>query len=112
VIVTELKPGKEAEYREWAKRTDEMEGTFPGFRGSYVQAPEPGDNVWTTLLRFDTVDKLNAWLNSPQRAALLKNPRGSPIACSFTGSTRHFPAGCRTIRLPENRHRIGRRRRS
>lgn len=72
VIVTELKPGKEAEYRDWAKRTDEMEGTFPGFRGSYVQAPEPGDNVWTTLLRFDTVDKLNAWLNSPQRAALLK----------------------------------------
>jgi antibiotic biosynthesis monooxygenase (ABM) superfamily enzyme len=72
VIVTELKPGKEAEYRDWANRIDQMEGTFPGFRGSYVQPPDPGGTVWTTLLRFDTVEKLNAWLNSPQRASLLK----------------------------------------
>lgn len=71
VIVTELKPGKEAAYRDWANRIDQMESTFPGFRGSYVQPPDPGSNVWTTLLRFDTIEKLNAWLNSPQRAALL-----------------------------------------
>jgi antibiotic biosynthesis monooxygenase (ABM) superfamily enzyme len=76
VIVTELKPGKEAEYRDWANRIDQMEGTFPGFRGSYVQPPDPGGTVWTTLLRFDTVEKLNAWLNSPQRAALLKESEG------------------------------------
>ncbi len=72
VIITELKPGKEAAYRDWANRIDQMEGTFPGFRGSYVQPPDPGGTVWTTLLRFDTVEKLNAWLNSPQRASLLR----------------------------------------
>lgn len=72
VIVTELKPGKEAAYREWANRIDKMEGSFPGFRGSYVQPPDPGGNIWTTLLRFDSVEKLNAWLNSPERAALVK----------------------------------------
>jgi hypothetical protein len=76
VIVTELKPGKEAEYRDWANRMDKLEGTFPGFRGSYTQPPDPGGTVWTTLLRFDTVEKLNAWLNSPQRAALLKESEG------------------------------------
>jgi antibiotic biosynthesis monooxygenase (ABM) superfamily enzyme len=72
VIVTDVKPGKEVEYRDWANRIDQMEGTFPGFRGSYVQAPDSGDNVWTTLLRFDTVEKLNVWLTSPQRASLLR----------------------------------------
>lgn len=98
VIVTELKAGKEAEYRDWAKRTDEMEGTFPGFRGSYVQAPEPGENVWTTLLRFDTVDQLNAWLNSPQRAVLLKESEGLTnrvlvhrVDTSFPGWVPHDP---------------------
>lgn len=72
VIVTEVKPGKEAEYREWAARIDQIESTFPGFRGSYVQPPGDGDNVWTTLLRFDTAEKLKAWLESSQRTSILK----------------------------------------
>jgi uncharacterized protein len=72
VIVTEIKPGKEDAYRDWAGRIDKIESSFPGFRGSYVQPPGPGDKVWTTLLRFDTLEKLNAWLGSPQRAELLR----------------------------------------
>lgn len=73
VIVTEVKRGMEQAYRDWAGRIDEAESSFPGYRGSYVQPPEGGENVWTTLLRFDTVEKLNAWLGSPQRARLLKD---------------------------------------
>jgi antibiotic biosynthesis monooxygenase (ABM) superfamily enzyme len=73
VIVTEVKQGKEPEYRDWASRIDRVESAFPGYRGSYVQPPQDGDNVWTTLLRFDTTEKLNAWLNSQERARLLKD---------------------------------------
>jgi antibiotic biosynthesis monooxygenase (ABM) superfamily enzyme len=71
VIVTDVKPGKEAEYRDWANRIDQVESGFPGFRGSYVQPPAQGETSWTTLLRFDTVAKLNGWLESPQRRDLL-----------------------------------------
>jgi hypothetical protein len=81
VIVTEVKPGKEADFRDWAARIDNLESTFPGFRGSYVQPPEGGDNVWTTLVRFDTVEKLNAWLESPQRESILKE--GSDLVERF-----------------------------
>lgn len=72
VIVTEVKPGKEEAYRDWAARIDKIESTFPGFRGSYVQAPGAGEQHWTTLLRFDTIEKLNAWLESSQRKSILK----------------------------------------
>jgi antibiotic biosynthesis monooxygenase (ABM) superfamily enzyme len=71
VIVTDVKPGKEAEYRNWASRIDTIEASFPGFRGSYMQPPTEGEKVWTTLLRFDTKEKLAAWIASPERASLL-----------------------------------------
>jgi uncharacterized protein len=72
VIVTEVKPGKETEYRDWAARIDKIESTFPGYRGSYSQPPPAGERIWTTLLRFDTVEKLNAWLESGQRKTILE----------------------------------------
>jgi antibiotic biosynthesis monooxygenase (ABM) superfamily enzyme len=72
VIVTEVKPGKEDAYREWANRIDKLESSFPGFRGSYMQPPASGETGWTTLLRFDTNEKLDAWLQSPARASLIK----------------------------------------
>jgi uncharacterized protein len=71
-IVTAVKPGKEAEFRDWAARIDDLESTFPGFRGSYIAPSESGDNLWTTLVRFDSVEHLNAWLDSPQRKKILK----------------------------------------
>lgn len=75
-IVTVVKPGKEVEFRDWAARIDDLESTFPGFRGSYIQSSESGDNVWTTLVRFDTVQNLNAWLDSPNRKKILKEGEG------------------------------------
>lgn len=72
VIVTEVKDGMYDAFRDWANRIDEAESRFPGFRGSYVQPPQTGEKVWTTLLRFDTSEQLNAWLGSPERAKLLK----------------------------------------
>ncbi|HKE37936.1 MAG TPA: antibiotic biosynthesis monooxygenase [Candidatus Baltobacteraceae bacterium] len=75
-IVTVVKPGKEAEFRDWAARIDDLESTFSGYRGSYIQPSESGDNVWTTLVRFDSVENLNAWLQSPQRKKVLKEGEG------------------------------------
>ena len=49
VIITQVKPGKEAAYREWETKIQQAQSKFPGYRGSYVQPPVCGragmDNV-------------------------------------------------------------------
>ncbi len=71
VIVTKVKAGKEAAYREWETKIQQAQSKFPGYCGSYVQPPLAGELGWTTLMRFDTAEHLDTWLKSPERAALL-----------------------------------------
>src|ERR1051325_921129 len=35
VIITQVKPGKEAAYREWETRIQQAQSKFPGYRGAY-----------------------------------------------------------------------------
>jgi uncharacterized protein len=72
VIITQIKPGKEEEYRAFADRIQKVQEAFPGYLGSFVEPPHHLETGWTTVLRFNSLDNLNAWLDSPQRAALLK----------------------------------------
>jgi antibiotic biosynthesis monooxygenase (ABM) superfamily enzyme len=72
VIITRIKPGKEEPYRAFADRIQRVQQSFPGYIGSFVQPPHQHEIGWTTVLRFDSVDNLDRWLNSPERAALLK----------------------------------------
>ena len=76
VITTDVKEGKVDEFRAWADRVQQAQTQFPGYKGSFVQPPGPGERTWTTLMRFQTADQLEAWLNSPQRAALLQEEQG------------------------------------
>jgi antibiotic biosynthesis monooxygenase (ABM) superfamily enzyme len=73
VIITQIKPGKEAEYRSWFERIQKAQEAFGGYLGSFVQPPHEKETGWTTVLRFDTAENLEAWLNSEERAALLKD---------------------------------------
>ena len=72
VMVTEIKPGKEAAYRAWADRIQKLQGTFPGYVGSFVQPPQHNETGWTTVLRFDSAAHLEAWVKSDARAAMVK----------------------------------------
>lgn len=72
VIITQVKTGKEAAYREWETKIQQAQSKFAGYRGSYVQPPVTGELGWTTLMRFDTAEQLDAWLKSSERAALVK----------------------------------------
>jgi antibiotic biosynthesis monooxygenase (ABM) superfamily enzyme len=76
VVVTDIKPGKEAAYREWADRIQKVQESFPGYLGSFTQPPHQKEKGWTTVLRFDSPESLEAWLNSDQRAALIKDGEG------------------------------------
>lgn len=72
VMVTDIKPGKEAAYRAWADRIQKAQATFPGYVGSFVQPPQQNETGWTTVLRFDSKATLEGWLKSDIRAALVK----------------------------------------
>jgi len=72
VIVTEIKSGKEAAYREWFDRIQKIQETFPGYVGSFAQPPQHKETGWTTVLRFDSAAHLETWLNSDARAAMVK----------------------------------------
>jgi uncharacterized protein len=99
VMVTEIKPGKEAAYRAWADRIQKLQSTFPGYVGSFVQPPQQKETGWTTVLRFDSKEHLEGWLNSPARAAMLKESEdlisgfhAQRIDTSFPGWVANDPA--------------------
>jgi uncharacterized protein len=106
VIITQVKPGKEAAYREWETRIQQAQSKFPGYRGSYVQPPVAGELGWTTLMRFDTAEQLDRWLKSPERAALVKEAEPlvdyahlQQMGTSFPG---WFPTDPKTGQGPPN----------
>ena len=72
VITTVVKPGQEEAFRRWAERIQQGQARFPGYMGTLVQAPlSPEVPYWTTLVRFESPAFLDAWLQSPERQAIL-----------------------------------------
>ena len=106
MIITQVKPGKEAAYREWETKIQQAQSKFPGYRGAYVQPPVAGELGWTTLMRFDTAKQLDTWLKSPERAALVKEAESlvdyahlQRMGTSFPG---WFPTDPKTGKGPPN----------
>lgn len=76
VFVTQVAPDKEGEYKRWIAKIHEIESTFAGFQSVYVQSPATNaTNNWLTLLRFDTKEHLDCWLQSDERKALLEEAK-------------------------------------
>jgi uncharacterized protein len=73
VIATRLKPGSEAEYRAWEQRIAAAQSKAKGFQGYRFEPPIPGvQESWLAILRFDSDENLQAWMNSPARLDLLR----------------------------------------
>jgi antibiotic biosynthesis monooxygenase (ABM) superfamily enzyme len=71
-IVTEIKPGMEKEYFDWQSKIQIAQTKYPGYRGVYWQPPSPGfPQKWAILLRFDSPENLENWLNSEERLQLV-----------------------------------------
>jgi hypothetical protein len=99
VMVTQIKPGKEAAYRAWANRIQKLQATFPGYLGSFVQPPQDKETGWTTVLRFDSAPNLDRWLTSDARAAMVKDSEdlvagfhAQRVDTSFPGWVANDPA--------------------
>jgi antibiotic biosynthesis monooxygenase (ABM) superfamily enzyme len=98
VISTRIKPGQEPAYRRWEQRIAAAQTRAPGFQGYRFEPPIAGvQEDWLSILRFDTEEHLQAWMDSPERKELLKD------ASSFTeefhariarsGFDQWFPSG-------------------
>lgn len=74
VYVTAVKSENLGKFHAWHEKIHKIESTFPGFQKVYIQAPNQAqeEGSWITLLQFDTLENLEGWLNSPERAAVLK----------------------------------------
>ena len=73
VISTHIRPGQEAAYRRWEQRIAAAQSKAPGFQGYRFEPPIPGiQKDWVSILRFDSDANLQAWLDSPERRALLQ----------------------------------------
>ena len=93
VITVSVKPGMEEAYRDWVERIRQVEAKFPGYQGLQLQPPIPGlQDHWVSMLRFDTAEHLNAWLESDARREALReavtfveHTREQHVATSFSG---------------------------
>jgi uncharacterized protein len=73
LIATKIKPGLEPQYRAWEQRVARIQSKAKGFQGFKFEPPIPGvQDSWLTIVRFDSDANLAAWMNSPERRALLK----------------------------------------
>ena len=113
VVLSKVKPGMEDAYREWSVRIQQAQARYPGYRGTYLQPPSAGQGShWTTMLRYDTSEHLEAWLAAPERAELLResktfieNEELMRLATSFPGwvpvssVTGEFPPDWKTAML-------------
>ena len=92
VIFSQIKPGMEDSYREWAARIQAAQAKYAGYRGMFLQPPDEKGGMWTTIIRFDSAEHLEAWMNAPERRELLRESKAfieheqlTRLATSFPG---------------------------
>ncbi len=93
VIMTNVTPGHEKEFERWHARVKERQSAYPGFLGCEVQPPiGMFQDEWVTLLRFDSKEHLDNWLESDERRQLLReadeiidHSRERQVRTSFEG---------------------------
>ena len=72
IMVTDIKPGKEAAIAPGPTASRRFQAKFPGYVGTFVQPPQANEIGCTTVLRFNSKANLEGWLKSKERAAMVK----------------------------------------
>ena len=105
VFTTRVKPGQEDAFRAWEQRVAAAQARAPGFQGFRFEPPVPGvQDDWMAILRFDTEDHLQGWMDSPERKALLSE--SEPLVQEYrtrivrSGFEQWFPGGAGVSALP------------
>jgi antibiotic biosynthesis monooxygenase (ABM) superfamily enzyme len=91
-IVTNVFPQHLDLFKKWEKKIQLAQAKFPGYKGTYWQPPvlENGTQ-FTTLLRFETPDALEQWMESAERKQLLNDVNKIVASTKFSSLTSSFP---------------------
>lgn len=76
VVARRVLPGCDDAFQAWDQRIRSAAAEFPGYFGSEVQEPNsshPGE--WVTVYSFETIQQLDAWIESDERQALIAEVR-------------------------------------
>ena len=71
IITHTIKAGEEERYEAWLTDILSAVSRAPGYLGREVFRPAQGMRTYTSILRFDAYDHLNAWAASDARKALV-----------------------------------------
>lgn len=72
IVSRRVRPGAEKEFERWNARIRAAAERFPGSLGSETQPPnEAHPDDWVIVYRFGSIEDLERWLRSPERAKLL-----------------------------------------
>ncbi|MCJ2087673.1 antibiotic biosynthesis monooxygenase [Methylobacterium sp. E-005] len=86
VISTRVKPGMEAAYRLWEQKVAAAQSKAPGLQGYRFEPAVPGvQEDCVAILRFDGAANLHAWMDSPERKALVAE--AAPLTAEFHART-------------------------
>jgi uncharacterized protein len=71
IITHTIKAGEEERYEAWLMDVLSAVSRAPGYLGREVFRPAQGTRTYTSILRFDSYDHLNAWAESDTRKSLV-----------------------------------------
>lgn len=71
IITHTIKAGEESSYEAWLSEILSLVSRAPGYLGREVFLPGQGMRTYTSILRFDTYDNLNAWAQSDERKTMV-----------------------------------------
>ncbi|MCW2918757.1 MAG: putative rane protein [Actinomycetia bacterium] len=76
VIPHEVRPGREQDFVGWQNKVRKAQEKFPGFMGFELFRPVSNiQEKWVAVVRFDTREHLDEWLESDARRRLVKEGR-------------------------------------
>lgn len=77
IVARQPRPGRQREFERWLQRLVDAAGSAPGYVAAEVQPPDQlHPDEWVIAYRFRDAERLQAWLTSPERTALLAEGDG------------------------------------
>ncbi len=75
-IATEILSGQEHNYSMLECQLQAAQARFKGYMGVHILPPlSPSQRMWVTLVRFDTTEHMELWMNSSERRELLEKAK-------------------------------------
>ncbi|WP_028239028.1 antibiotic biosynthesis monooxygenase [Stutzerimonas azotifigens] len=76
LVARRVRNGRYHDFLAWLHEGEQLATDFPGYLGSGVLAPPPGDDEYQMIFRFSDEQTLAAWEHSASRRAWLQRGRG------------------------------------